>query len=273
MIKRTGILALLAACGPKAATPTTETVSNEEPATPPDGVIRLDPKAPTKACPPGTLQALEPWDWEDFGFMGPEELNDRQLDACLAGNFLGPGVIVYASAPHPSDSQSEEGYPARRVIVGLDGKPVLEGPGTGGDWMVGPPTLQALVDLDGDGVHEILESGSVDPLTYTLVVWKLDGRELLEIGVYVTDMEGQCSATWSVGEADASGRRALILQVEEIEQTEEDGGYYGGGDYYGEDMVRCPDPGTHLLTIQDGMLVDDWTDPEADDEEYDGGEE
>ncbi len=247
MIKRTGILALLAACGGKAAS--TSTVSNEQtPEVPADGVIRLDTSAPTKDCPAGALDALGEWEWI-------EEEQTPGLDSCLRGNLIGDSVLVYASAQPPPDSQSEVGYPARRVILGLDGKFLLEGPPDGGDWMVGQGWPIGLVDLDGDGVHEILEGYEIDPMTQAIRVFVIADQAMVEAGTVITSMDQGddygCTAKWEVGPVAANGRRPLVVDVETHGELD-----YGG--YGGEDIVTCPDTGKHQLWLEDGMLADDY---------------
>src|SRR5690242_7544213 len=125
-----GFLVVIAACGGKQAG---GTIGNET-ARADGGLV----KPATADCPEGVLGALAPgWEGEDSGGYDLEnEGLTPQLDACARGNLIGESVVVYASAQPEPDSQSEIGFPARRVIVGLDGTLLAEGPRGGGDWMV-----------------------------------------------------------------------------------------------------------------------------------------
>lgn len=230
-----------------------------------DGVIREG------ACPPGTLELLASG-WPDWA-LDDDGLHP-QLDVCLHGELIGPSVVVYASAPPAADSQREDGYPLRRVIIGHDLTLLAEGPAGGGDWMVGAASLEALVDLDGDGRHEIVETDGTSVMSTMLRVWRLDGRQWLEAGTVMTGIEDggyTCTSTWTASPPDATGRRTLVVEVQERGEREVN-------EYSGEAMnAGCPSAGTHHYALDGGLLSDQDAAPiEGEggegDEEDEGGE-
>jgi hypothetical protein len=248
----------VAGCGGKSGTGSTITNAATPSA---DGIVRVEQGQERRDCPEGMIEALAPG-WE--AYVAEEGRLMPGLDTCLRGTLLGDSVVVYASAQPDADSQSEEPWPARRVIASLDGKVLLEGPGGGGDWMSGAAELQALVDLDGDGVHEIIEL-QTDPMGAMVRVYHLAAGELIEAGTVTTSIDDggySCTGTWSVGAVAADGRRALVVDV--VEKGEAPYSDYGPD----PGAASCPGQGAHHYWLeQDGVLADDFVDPEAEEEE------
>jgi hypothetical protein len=242
---------LLAGCGGKAASG--PAIGNS--ADPGDtAVIRVDPAARQRDCPAGVLEQLIPgWaEYMEYSTLEPG------LDACLRGNLIGDSVVVYASAQPAPDSQSEEGWPMSRVIATADGKVLLEGPPGGGNYMMGAAQLEALADLDGDGVHEIIETDQADVMISIVRVYQVKDGAMVDAGSVATYLEEPgtflCTGEWTVGPANADGKRPLVVTVKVEEEAEEEPGPY---DHAPEsDLPTCPGAGVHRYWLEGGALAE-----------------
>ncbi len=240
----------LAACGGAATTgaPPPLSSSPADVATSfPAAEVRLGDD-PLRDCPPGLLEALAP------RFADTADASAApHLDACIPGRWAGQdALLVYASAAPPPDSQSEEPYPAWRLVATPGGDVLSLGPPSGGDWMVGAPHPVALVDLDGDGAHEIVEGEMWDPITAIERVYRVAAGGWVELARFVVASsageEADCAASWRLGPPDAAGARPMIVASR---------GEVDHGDFPDEEAPDCLSPGEHVLRLVDGELVDE----------------
>ncbi|MEZ4366250.1 MAG: hypothetical protein R2939_08160 [Kofleriaceae bacterium] len=216
---------------------------------------RLDDDAPLAACPPGALAALAP---------GWGELDDELvpvLTGCLPGRWPTGEVLVYAAAAPGPGSQREDFYPARRALLTAEGALVAEGPGDTGTYLSPSAALAATVDLDGDGVDEVLELSWEAPMFQVLRAWRVDGswRRLGEVVTELDEGSLVCQATWTIGPRGADGARLLV-----VDATAD-----GEADPYAADEgdLACLTSGAHRLRVDGDALVD--LDPDDDDEDGD----
>jgi hypothetical protein len=262
----------LAACGGAATTGAPAPLSSSTAdvvAASPAAEVRVG-DAPRRDCPAGLLEALAP----RFAAAADEAADGESaphLDACIPGRWAGQdALLVYASAAPPPDSQSEEPYPAWRLVATPGGDVLSLGPPSGGDWMVGAPHPVALVDLDGDGAHEIVEGEMWDPITATERVYRVTADGWIELARFVVASsageEADCAASWRLGPPDAAGARPMIVTSR---------GEVDHGDFPDEEAPDCLSPGEHVLRLVDGELVDEsLADAELpDDEDLDADDE
>jgi hypothetical protein len=239
-VKRAALLVLLAARGGKAAAPHVPAVVNPAATAPAGDEVRVEPGAETRDCPAGLLESLSPV------FATNTDGNAPRIDACLRGLVGGDAVVfVYASAPHPAGSESEHLYSIWRVLVTPGGALVGEGPPGNGDRILGGATLEALVDLDRDGTHEVVERVRWDPAEHYTLVWHVRPAGWVELTSFVsssTEVSG-CNAEWTVQDG------ALIVS--------------SSGEDLGDQMrldgagPGCLDRGRHVFRLVDGALLED----------------
>jgi hypothetical protein len=216
-------LLVLSACSGPARDP----VMNHAPTSRIDPVIRLDRARPLRDCPRGSSKIFS-------------ELPGSQVtfDACLRGKLVGDSIAVNASQPVNGRIAS------RRAIVDLEGHVLLHGTETIGEPENSPPIVVALVDLDGDGKHEILEEDEVVAHQRVTRIWKVYEDSIVELGMFphaLEDGRHTCHASWTI-----EGRMPVVSAT--IEPAKRSSSHDG--------LFDCLAPGRHRFTIEDDRLIE-----------------
>jgi hypothetical protein len=201
-----------------------------------DPVIELDRARPRRDCPREVASQI-------FGERAAGSA--LIVDACLRGRLVGDSIAVNASM------RSADGRIAsRRAIVSLDGHVLLHGTETVTQAGNSPPTVVALVDLDGDGKQEIIEEDETVAHQHVTRIYKVYEDTIVQLGSFphaLEDARQTCVASWKIEEL-ARSRRALVVSAR-IEPPKRPGGTDDG-------LFECLPAGRHSFTVEDDRLVD-----------------
>jgi hypothetical protein len=192
--------------------------------------ITLDRAHPRRDCPPNFTSKVFVEQWPG---------STLTIDACLRGKLVGDSVAVNVTM-RGTDGR----IASRRAIVALDGRLLLHGTETITKPDTSPPTVVALVDLDGDGKPEIIEEDEVVAHQHVTRVYKVYEDTIVHLDSFphaLEDGRQTCTAPWTVAP------RALIVSAR-IEPAKRSTGNHDG-------LFECLPAGRHSLTVENDRLV------------------
>ncbi len=200
-----------------------------------EDLVELDRTRPLRDCPPEVASKLFVETWPGSALT---------VEACLRGKMVGDSIAVNASMRDPDGRIA-----SRRAIVALDGHVLLHGLETMTQAGSSPPTVVALVDLDGDGKQEIIEEDEVFPHQHVTRIYKVYEDTIVHLEQFphaLEDGRHTCVTSWTIETLAKS--RALVVTAR-IEPAKRAGDRHDG-------IFECLSPGRHSFTIENDRLID-----------------